>query len=314
MEFKRNLDNLGNPAGGCVATIGNFDGVHLGHRKILDTLVGEGRGRNLPSAVICFEPTPKEFFKGEEAPVRLTRFREKYVLLRDCGIDYLVCLRFNKKFAAISAADFIDRILYRGVQAKLVLVGDDFHFGKDRRGNFKMLQEAGAGCGFQVMSTATVEHEGARISSSRVRQALAGGRIEEARALLGRPFSMSGRVGYGDGIGRQLGFPTANVLTGRPTLPLHGVFSVRVTIEPGRRLYGAASAGTRPTIDGTREVLEVHIFDVNENLYGKLVRVEFLERLRDELRYESLEALRAQIGKDVEQARASVARYENLTS
>ena len=285
-------------------TIGNFDGVHLGHQAMLAELVLAARERGLPTCVLTFEPHPREFFAPDQAPARLTSLREKVELLAAHHIDRVHVCRFNYELAQVSAPGFIERVLVRGLGARWVLVGDDFRFGARRSGNFVTLAQAGPALGFAVKAMESVVLEGERVSSTAVRNALAEGDLMRAARLLGRPYSISGRVVRGDGVGRKLGFATANVQMKHNRPPLTGIFAVAVSGIGDRLLPGAASLGVRPTVKQQgRPVLEVHLLDFDDMVYGKHVRVDFLHKLRDEEKYSDLATLRRQIAIDVEHVR-----------
>jgi riboflavin kinase/FMN adenylyltransferase len=291
----------GGPAG---LTIGNFDGVHRGHRAMLDRLVAKARELGLPCSVLTFEPHPREFFSAATAPSRLSRLREKLELIAEAGIDRTHVLRFGARLAAMSADRFIEDVLVRGLGVRWLLVGSDFRFGAKRGGDFPLLQAAGKRLGFETEAMADVLEGPQRISSSSVRAALAEGKLEAAARLLGRPYSMSGRVAHGEKLGRTLGFPTANiVLRRRP--PLSGIYVVEAELEETRRrLQGVASVGRRPTVrENAAPLLEVHLFDWQGDLYGRHLRVTFLDKLRDEEKYGSLDELGAAIALDAQQAR-----------
>jgi riboflavin kinase/FMN adenylyltransferase len=286
-------------------TIGNFDGVHLGHEAMLDELLRAARRLAFPACVLTFEPHPREFFAPDKAPTRLTSLREKLELLAACGVDRVHICRFNYGFAQITAEEFIERVLVRGLGARWVLVGDDFRFGARRAGDFTMLRQAASRLGFEVQALPSVTLGGERVSSTAVRGALAAGELARARELLGRPYSISGRVVRGDGLGRTLGFPTANVQMKHNRPPLTGIFAVTVGGVAERPLPGVASLGVRPTIRaGGAPVLEVHLFDFNEDLYRRHVRIDFHRKLRDEEKYADLTTLTRQIARDVEDAKA----------
>jgi len=303
MQLIRGLHNLRPEHRGCVATIGNFDGVHLGHQAVIGQL-GEEAGRlHLPSALITFEPQPMEYFRPQQAPARLTRLREKIEALRRFHIDRLLLLSFNHKLAQMRAEDFIQRVLVDGLGVRYLVLGDDFRFGKDRQGDFAMLQAAGRQHGFAVVNMHTFQIDGERVSSTRVRQALNAGNLAGCEQLLGRTYRMSGRVAHGNKLGRELGFPTANIHVHRKATPLQGIFVVEVFGIEGEPLPGVASLGTRPTVDGKTTILEVYLFDFDRDIYGAHLQVSFLHKLRDEVRYTTLDALKIQIGKDVENAR-----------
>lgn len=287
-----------------VLTIGNFDGVHLGHIELLRRLTESARRLALPAAVMIFEPQPREFFAPASAPARLSSLREKLERLAANGVDSVYICRFNTPFAALSAQDFIEQILVSGLSVRHLIVGDDFRFGQGREGDFAMLQAAGQSHRFIVESTPTVELAGKRVSSSAVREALISGDLTRASEMLGRPYCISGRVVHGDKIGRTLGFATANIGLKTRKPPLRGVFAVTLEGVETRPLPGAASVGVRPTVTQTgRATLEVHVLGYNGDLYGRHVRVNFHARLRDEEKYDSLDALKQGIARDVDKTR-----------
>jgi riboflavin kinase/FMN adenylyltransferase len=289
---------------GCVATIGNFDGVHLGHQAVFAALQARARDQELPSIVITFEPQPLEFFRPEQAPARLTRLREKIEAIAACGIDRVLLIRFNRAFAAIDARDFVRQTLIGKLGIHHLYVGDDFRFGRGRGGDFDLLRSMGGTHGFGVESLDTVACDGKRVSSTRIREALQRGDLEHAAHCLGRRYRICGRVAHGHKRGRTIGFPTMNVPLLRRSTPLRGVFAVEVHGLGERALPGVANIGNRPTLEGDdRFLLEVHLFDIDADLYGRQVEVDFVERIRDEHRFESFDALRAQIQHDVVQAR-----------
>ncbi len=308
MELIRGYHNLRPRHRGCVATIGNFDGVHLGHQAVLGQLADEAEAYGLPSVLITFEPHPREHFAPDTAPPRLTRLREKLQALRRYAVQRVLCLRFDRRLAALPAREFAARILVRGLGIRCLVVGDDFRFGRGREGDFALLQRLGAEHGFRVVNMHTFDVDGARVSSTRIREALAGGDFATAEKLLGRRYRMCGRVAHGDKRGRDLGYPTANIYLHRRTSPLGGVFAVEVFGIEDEPVAGVANVGTRPTVNGTRALLEVYLFDFEREIYGRYVHVEFLHKFRDEWRFDSLEALCAQIDEDVRQAREHFAR------
>ncbi len=286
-------------------TIGNFDGLHLGHQAMLTHLQDVAHARGLPTCVLSFEPHPREFFAPDQAPARLSSLREKSECLQRQGIDRLHVFRFDRAFSALSAEAFIEQVLGRTLQAKYVLVGDDFRFGSKRAGDFALLKQAGLSFGFDAEFLPTVEVAGERASSTAVRQALAAGDLAHTAQLLGRPYSISGRVVHGDKLGRDIGFPTANIQLKHNRPPLQGIFAVEVCGLNGAPLPGVASLGKRPTVkrpDAT-PVLEVHLFDFDADIYGRRVRVDFLHKLRDEEKYPDLNSLVAQIKRDVDNAK-----------
>jgi len=295
-----------------VLTIGNFDGVHRGHRTLLERLIAHARSIALPAAVLTFEPSPREYFAPGQAPARLTSLREKLKLLEQCGVDQVYVCRFNARFASLSATDFIERILVQGLGTSYLMIGDDFRFGRGRTGDFGMLQRAGKEHRFKVDMMPTIDWEGERVSSSAVRDALENGEVEHAERLLGRAYQMSGRVMHGDKLGRQLGFPTANLQVKRKRLPLQGVFAVTLSGVAAQPLPGAASLGVRPTVAaGLKPVLEVHLLDFARDIYGAHVTVNFKHKLRDEKKYDSLDVLKAQIARDVSATRSYFTNMQN---
>ncbi len=302
-------------AGGCALTIGNFDGVHRGHQAMLALLTNEARHRGLPSCVLSFEPHPRDYFarrsgQPDAAPTRIATLRDKLGELERCGIDRVVVARFDQRFAAQSPQQFIDDVLVRGLGARYVLVGDDFRFGARRAGTYAMLDEAGTVAGFDVARMLSYEVHGLRVSSSAVREALAAGRMADAAALLGRPYTISGHVVHGRQLGRELGFRTLNLPFRHPRPAAMGIFVVRVHGLADSAVPGVASLGVRPTVeDAGRVLLEVHCLQWPPRLpidagYGRVLRVELLHKLHDERRYDSLDALRAGIARDTDDARA----------
>lgn len=299
----RSLYNL-TPAGqGGVVTIGNFDGVHLGHQQLIDKVVKAAQANHQPSLVVTFEPHPFEFFAGSHLTIpRLTRLREKFYAIANCGVDNVLILPFNQSLADMSASRFITEVI-QVLQPSHLIIGDDFHFGHQRQGDFALLKAAGEQQGFAVEAMSTVMIEGERVSSTRVRKALADGDHKLANRLLGHPYVMQGRVRLGNQLGRQFGFPTANIYLHRKLTPVRGVYTVYMHGMSDKPWPGVANVGIRPTVDGTRTLLEVHLLDFNQDIYGSYVQVEFCEKLRDEVRYPNLDLLKQQIAKDVETAR-----------
>lgn len=314
MHLIRGLHNLTPALRGCAATIGNFDGVHLGHQAVLGQLAERAEDLGLPTTVIVFEPQPQEFFAPEQAPPRLTRLREKLVALRRFSIDRVLCLSFNRALAELSAEQFVRRVLVDGLGVRYLVVGDDFRFGKDRAGNFDYLTQAGEraakGDGFQVAHMHSFELNGARVSSTRIRAALRAGDMHAAEQMLGRGYRMLGRIAHGDKRGRTLGFPTANLFLHRHSTPVQGVFAVEMYGLDAEPLYGVANVGTRPTVDGTRGLLEVHLFDFAGDIYGRQVAVEFVHKIREEQRFDSFAELKARIEQDAQQARTFFAERD----
>ena len=302
MQLIRGLHNIRPEHQQCVATIGNFDGVHKGHRTILEALKQQAFESGSRVCVITFEPQPREYFQKEEAPARLSSLREKLALLKECDVDQVLCLPFNGRLRSLNADEFVMKVLVEGLNIHYLIVGDDFRYGCDRNGDFSHLEQMGEQHGFDVCDTRTVAFDKSRISSTRIREALETDQMDEAEHLLGHPFTMIGRVIGGQQLGRALGFPTANIRVCRRRLPLQGVYAVRVRAN-GHRFDAVANLGIRPSVDGLNPVLEVHILDFKGNLYDQTLRVEFVEKIRDEQKFESLDALRAAIGNDIEMAR-----------
>ena len=308
MQILRGLHSLDTQT--VAVTIGNFDGVHLGHQAMLNELRAAAQARGLQTAVVIFEPHPREFFTPQQAPARLTSLREKLELFSTMGIDRVHVCRFNAQFAQKTAADFI-QALDEKLHAKFVLIGDDFRFGSGRAGDFALVEKIGAARGFTVQSIHSVLHDGVRISSTAIREALAVGKIRMAREYMGRPYSISGRVFHGDGMGRKLGYPTANVQMKHNLPPLKGIYVVLAHAEGLGVLQGVASLGIRPTLKQEAQyVLEVHLFEFAQQIYGKHLRVEFLQKLRDEQKFNGLEALTRQIALDVKNAKKWFIEHE----
>jgi riboflavin kinase/FMN adenylyltransferase len=297
------------PAGGqrglsaSVATIGTFDGVHIGHRRILERVLDEAESRGLPSVVLSFEPTPREYFTRGRPPARLTRFREKFEKLDALGVDWFFCPPFDAGMAELEPAQFIDRLLVDTLNVKHLVVGDDFLFARNRSGDVGHLQAAGTRQGFSVEQVHSVVEHGVRVSSTEIRVALAAGDMDRAALLLGEPYNITGRVVDGRKLGKVLGFPTANVNLHRRASPIAGIFAVRVRGLGDKALDGVASIGTRPTIDGVEPILEVHIFDFERDIYGEYIAVDFVGKLRDEEKFPSLESLTEQMHIDAHNAR-----------
>ena len=327
MRLIRGLHNIPSDFSGCVATIGNFDGVHLGHQAILQQLKKQGAQHQLPTVVMMFEPQPREFFAPDQAPARLANMSEKLQDLASFGVDYVLCLPFNQKLRSMSADQFIQTILLDGLKIRHLIVGDDFRFGCDRTGDYQLLQTSGQqagessnkGNGFSVEDTKTFEIEGKRVSSTRIRECLSANDLESVNTLLGRPYRMSGRIGYGRQLGRTIGVPTANIILQRNKLPMTGVYAVKaIEIEVARcnesqaldssgkvkEWQGVANIGVKPTITGIPEPsLEVHIFDFADDLYGKRLSIEFCQKIREEQKFNGLDELKAAIAKDINVAR-----------
>jgi riboflavin kinase/FMN adenylyltransferase len=291
-------------------TIGNFDGVHLGHQALLKQLMAAAKARNLDSAVLVFEPHPREFFSPQQAPARLTNLREKLECFEEMGLNRVYVCHFDEELAKTSALDFVD-ILQMKLQAKFVLIGDDFRFGSGRLGDFDLMRQRGLALGFDVQAMASVCENNLRVSSTAVRLALQQGDLKLAESLLGRHYSMSGRVEHGQHLGRKLGYPTANIQLKHNCPPLTGVFAVQMKIEAGAWLNGVASLGVRPTVEvNGKPILEVHLFDFAEEIYEQHVQVAFLKKLRDEKKFDGLESLKLQIDDDAQRAKQFFATTE----
>ena len=307
MEFVRGLQNLKPAHRGCVLTVGNYDGVHRGHLQMIGTLQRRAAEFSAPGTVLVFEPSSKEFIDPEGAPPRLTRWREKYLQLATLGVERLVTLRFDERIRAMSPQAFVDELLVGALGARHVVVGDDFRYGCHAAGTIATLTASGARAGFTVEQVPPFLVEGVRVSSTAVRERLERGDCAGAARLLGRSYSMVGRVVHGNKLGRTLGFPTANLRLQRRKSPLRGILAVRVHGIGALPLPGVASLGTRPTVGGVEPLLEVHVFDFAGDLYGRAMEVEFVAKLRDEVKFESLDAMLAQMRRDAAEARALLA-------
>ena len=308
VELIRGLHNLRPQHRGCVASIGNFDGVHLGHQAIVARLQEHAAATGLPARVVLFEPQPLEFFRPDAVEPRLMRLREKLAALAALGVDGVLCLHFDAQLAAMPREQFVERLLIQGLGVRQLVVGPDFRFGYKRLGDVEYLKAVGSSAGFGVEAMPPLLLDGERVSSTAVRQHLTGGDLAGAARLLGRPYTLHGRVSHGDERGRTIGFPTLNLPLRRKAVSLRGVFAVRVTGLADRPLPAVANLGVRPTVGGTQPLLEVHVLDFSGQVYGRQVQVEFVQQLRDERRFDGLEALRAQIDLDVRAARAVFAK------
>ena len=297
MDFIRGQHNIRPCHRGCVASIGNYDGVHRGHQTIVRQLLRSREKFGLPALIVTFEPHPQEYFRrGEQT--RLTSLRAKLELLNEHGIDRVLCLRFNANLANMSPENFIQDLLVDGLDVKHLVIGDDFRFGRARAGDFEVLQKAGRDYGFTVENTETYMVNGERVSSSRVRQALELDQLELAEKLLGRTYSISGRVGHGEKRGRGWGFPTANIDLQRHNTPLNGIYVVKVSGLSEVSIPGVAYIGKRPTLNGTRRLLEVHLMDFEQNVYGKRLVVHFLKKIRADKKFDNQDDLKTQIAQD----------------
>jgi riboflavin kinase/FMN adenylyltransferase len=303
MEFIRGLHNLKPRHRDCVATLGNFDGVHLGHQYILSQLRQQAQALRLPATVITTEPLSREFFAPDNAPSRLTRLREKLEILQALGIDRVLCLHFDRLLAELPAETFVNDILGKRLGIRAIVIGDDLRFGHRRQGDAALLQKLGPKLGFTLTHLDSHNIAGQRVSSTRIREALAMGDMRAAGELLGRPYHISGRVVHGDKRGRELGYPTANIRLKRRQTPLTGIFAVEVAGLEQHPLPAVASIGYRPTFGGGDCILEVHLFDFDRDIYRRHLQVRFLHKLREEERFNNVEALVAQMADDVAQAK-----------
>lgn len=303
MELIRGLHNLRPRHRNSVVTIGNFDGVHRGHQVILSQLQAAGQVLGVPDTVMIFEPQPQEFFQGAQAPARLMHWRDKIDALAGCGVARVLCVRFDEKFRALTARAFVQKLLVDGLGCRHLVIGDDFRFGCDRSGDFSVLQAAGNEFGFAVSSTSTIMAEDDRVSSTRVRAAVRAGDFRLARILLGFPYSVSGRVSHGDKIGRTLGVPTANIPSRRLVSPLSGIYAVTVEGAATGPVFGVASVGRRPTVHGQDERIETHLLDFDGDIYGRRIKVVFHRKLREELKFNSLDELKTAMAKDIADSR-----------
>jgi len=307
MQIIRDFSALLPKYKGAVVALGNFDGVHLGHRAILQNAVTLAKQYGAPAAVMTFEPHPREFFAKDGKKLRISSFHSKVKNFADMGIELLFLVRFNARFASLSPESFVADVLHRDLGAKHIVTGYNFAFGKNRGGNTAFLKAQAEHLDFGFTACGAVQDaSGVTISSSAIREFLATGNVKKASALLGRPYSIDGRVRHGQKKGRELGFPTANLSLDKLFAPRYGIYAARFTVEgnPGRNYNGAANLGIRPTFDLTQPLLEVHGFDMDEQLYGRRIAVELVEFLRDEQRFDNVEALKSQIAKDCQQARS----------
>lgn len=303
MQLIRGLHNANCVLQGCALTIGNFDGVHLGHQAVLRHLRQKADGLNLPMAVLLFESQPREYFMGENAPARLMRLRDKIYYLEKAKVDIVIVAKFDRTFAEQPADVFIEQTLVNHLHVKFLSIGDDFKFGSKRQGNFAMLQEAGKRFGFIVEDNRSFCLDEQRISSTAIREALANDDLQLAENLLGKPYRIFGRVIHGNKLGRTIGFPTANICLHRQVNPIKGVYAVKVRLKSGEIFNGVANMGKRPTINGLIQLLEVHLFDFSQDIYGQMVEVEFCHKIRNEIKFPSFDALKTQIERDVNTAK-----------
>ncbi|MCB1730390.1 MAG: bifunctional riboflavin kinase/FAD synthetase, partial [Halieaceae bacterium] len=305
MELIRGLHNMRPRHRGCVVTIGAFDGVHLGHQAVIRHLLEKSAELGLPSTIIVFEPLPREYFSPLQAPARIMSFREKFFALRDLGVDRLLRVRFNERLRGMSAQQFVDDIFVSGLGVRYVVLGDDFRFGNDREGDLEFIRQQGPRYGYEARPTPTLSMDGERVSSTRIREALEQADFAEAARLLGRPYSISGKVVYGRQLGQTLGTPTANLELRRLRAPLNGVYAVQVSGAGLEGALGVANVGVRPTVDDSIKAnLEVHLLDREIGLYGQHIEVTFRHKLREEKKFGSVDELRENIARDIENTRA----------
>lgn len=312
MKIIRGIDNLNNQFTQCVLTLGNFDGVHLGHQQLINHLIKQSKKLNLPTVVMLFEPQPLEFFCKQNAPARLTSFKEKVELIKKLGIDYIIAVPFTQTFANMLAPDFIQDWLINKLQAKYIVIGDDFRFGRERKGDINLLQQYTHNNQFVVESMPTFVWNDLRISSTAVREALFNSDFKLAHYLLGRNYAIEGKVVHGNALARQLGFPTANIHLNRKKPALQGVYFVKVkNCCSNQHYHGIANIGIRPTIEGKKAILEVNLFDFSGDIYGQYLDVIFVHKLRDEKKFDSLTDLKQQIAQDVCTAKQISAKLTN---
>ena len=312
MKIIRGIANLNNQFSQCVLTLGNFDGVHLGHQQLINHLIEQGKKLNLPTVVMLFEPQPLEFFSKQNAPARLTSFKEKVQLIEKLGIDYIIAVPFTQTFANMSAANFIQDWLINQLQAKYIVIGDDFRFGHERKGDITLLQQYTHNNQFAVESMPTFVYNTLRVSSTAIREALFNSDFKLAHCLLGRDYAIQGKVVHGNALARQLGFPTANIHLNRSKPALQGVYLVKVrNYCDDQHYYGIANIGIRPTIQGKKAILEVNLFDFSGDIYGQYLDVTFVYKLRDEKKFDSLADLKQQISQDVCTAKQISAKLTN---
>ena len=302
MKLVRNTAAARVQDAGCVLTIGNFDAVHRGHRQILSALRSHADRLGLPAVVMTFDPHPEEYFRGEACAPRLTDLTTRYFALKECGVDIMLSLRFDRELASTEARTFVRQVLGEQLAVRYLMIGDDFRFGLNRQGDYSLLAEMAGELGYRLERTGTLEHDGERISSTRVRTLLTQGKLTGAGDLLGRSYALAGRVIHGQRLGRQWGFPTLNLAV-RHKPAVRGVFAVRVDGLASEGLPGVANLGTRPTVDGMRTLLEVHLFGFDREVYGQRICVSFVERIREERKFDGFDALKAQIRQDCESAR-----------
>lgn len=307
MHLIRGLHNLHKQHQGCALTIGNFDGIHLGHQALLKSLTEIADKYQVKRCMMSFDPLPHEFFSSDHDRPRLMNTRDKLIALASYSPalcpDYLLLMKFNQALCSMTAVEFIEQLLVEKLAIKALVIGDDFQFGRDRKGNLELLQQYGAKHGFEVASLSTHHIDDTRVSSTRIRQALLDNQLDASQQMLGRAYQICGRVAHGDKRGRTIGFPTANIHLHRPSTPLHGVYAVSLNSGKLGSVKGIANVGRRPTVDGERVQLEVHLFNFDQDIYGQNVCVAFHQKIRDEQKFDSFDDLKNQIQQDCQQAR-----------
>lgn len=304
LKFIRYLTETAESMSPSVVGIGNFDGVHKGHQAIIANVLEQAQLNHLPAWILTFDPQAKEFFSPDTALPRITTLREKILAFKRYGINHTACLKFNTALANLSAIEFVEKILVNYFKVSAVVIGEDFHFGKQRVGDVALLERLGEQYQFKVVPVKTVTDGQQRYSSTLVRNALMANDLRTTESLIGRPYAICGRVVHGDKRGRLLGFPTANLLLGKRVLPVNGVFAVRVKGISTQPLYGVANSGKRPTVDGLKRSFEVHLLDFDQDIYGRYLEVEFVQQLRGEMKFDTLQSLTDQIARDVDLARS----------
>lgn len=303
IKIIRSIKKVPMDAKDAVVTIGNFDGMHLGHLALIEKVVKKAKSLGRKSIVITFYPHPGDFFAKKKNVVKLTQFHEKVALLENWGVDYVVFIKFNQRIASMPAPQFVEKVLHEALSVKHIILGEDFQFGYQRKGNIALLKGLSEQYGFTIDAITLSDLNGERISSTRIRKALEEGDLVLAKKMLGRPYTFTGRIQYGDALGRKLGFPTTN-FGWRGPRAISGIYLVKVYGIDPLPIVGVASSGTRPTINGTKPLLEVHLLDFDNEIYGKRVTIEFIKKIRDEMTFKDLDALREHIAMDVEIAKS----------
>ena len=300
MKVIHGLTSLNRCKKGCAVSIGNFDGFHKGHQKLINHIISESKKRSLCSTIITFEPLPEEFFKDKKFK-RLTRLKEKLKILDENKIEQVICLNFNSQFSRISAIDFISNILIKNLDTRYLVIGEDFKFGFERKGNYKLLQDCSTKTNMEVVSIESQMLNNKKISSSEIRKSLEEGNINHANELLGRTYSISGRVTKGDSRGYRLGYPTANIDIYK-SYPINGIFVVQILMENNENHFGLASLGNKPTFSGKNNILEAYIFNFDKNIYNQKLKISFITKLRDQIKFKNENELIQQMDLDYKNA------------